>query len=1059
MRKTTCALSSIALAAALVIGCAGGSSDIPPDEALARARKKGGEYERLGKDASPDTWKKAAYEYYPPAERDYFEDMDAIGTTDAAGAKKLALSPEAVKGRNAWVLWAAGNEAWWDWLARYGYGSIDLLKLIDSDGRDSRFARTGLINEPGTRPPTEEETAQAHGVRYARPITPETLKPGETVHVEYRKDRAGWHPADPYVYGYPTGVVGLRLFPNPEFTKDAEARWNKNLYYDDVEGRKYAARPDTIRPFRVGMSCGFCHIAPHPLNPPADPERPEWANLSNNIGNQYMRIRAVFGNTLRPDNYLYHVFDAQQPGAVDTSGYPSDNNNNPNTINSFFGLPGRVVRAQQTPKETISADSLAYLDKYVQPPGAPFANPHHVPRVLLDGSDSVGVHIALSRVYLNIGTHHQQWIRVTNPLLGFRKQEPFKLRDIAENSLYWHATLIRIDPLAAFFTASTDPMRLKDAPLTPEVRAKHLRGNGLPWHTGAAVAPPPAPAKKEPEKKDPAKQESEKLPTDYAKGRAVFAKGCIACHSSVQPGDLPELEAKITAADLPAPAARTALRLREEDRWRLTRGDGTLPPAYARWAREAVNQREFWETKSADGKVVHNFLSIDERLPITMIRTNSGRAAATNSLHGHVWEDFASQTYKELDSVGRVGYRDPFSGADKSYAMPAGGPGYYRVPTLISVWATAPFLHNNALGKFNNDPSVKGRLDAFDDAIDRLLTPAKRREPATQVVWDIDTPNSRTVYDGWYDGKREQKGNLVDAGAAARSTAQRDADGGWIWRTSAESWLRFDGPHVPNLVGGLLGLSYSQMKILPWLPSIVFVVLGVLLLLSGRLIAARQRLERAVPVLDWLFAPLRWVIAVGAILLAVVTGYLIWWKYWYLLELLDVSTAGSMPWLEIQASAVPLLFLAVGVLFLLHRIGWMSFRLWLARWSGAVCLFLAVALAFGFGRFLSGHGGDVVFGPIPEGVPVNVIANMNPEPPGDSGGIARTALIQWALDYHRAEAGKKPGRKEFEERVAPALLNASKCPDFVTDRGHDYEFIRRLSDEEKRELIALLKTF
>jgi hypothetical protein len=38
-------------------------------------------------------------------------------------------------------------------------------------------------------------------------------------------------------------------------------------------------------------------------------------------------------------------------------------------------------------------------------------------------------------------------------------------------------------------------------------------------------------------------------------------------------------------------------------------------------------------------------------------------------------------------------------------------------------------------------------------------------------------------------------------------------------------------------------------------------------------------------------------------------------------------------------------------------------------------------------------------------------------------------------------------------------MNASKCPDFVTDRGHDYEFIRRLTDEEKRQLKALLKTF
>src|SRR5262249_9815178 len=203
-------------------------------------------------------------------------------------------------------------------------------------------------------------------------------------------------------------------------------------------------------------------------------------NLSNNIGNQYLRFRAVFGNLLRPDNYLYHVLDAQLPGTVDTSLIPSDNVNNPSAINSFFGLRGRVERADQNPMEIIGVDSFAYLRRYVD---RDFDNPHNVPRVLLDGSDSAGLQIALSRVYLNIGTYHQQWIRLHNPLLGFRKQKPFKLQDIAENSLYWHATLIRIDSMKAFFLASTDPMRLKDAPLTDAQRKNHLKGNGLPWYT------------------------------------------------------------------------------------------------------------------------------------------------------------------------------------------------------------------------------------------------------------------------------------------------------------------------------------------------------------------------------------------------------------------------------------------------------------------------------------------------------------------------------------------------------------------------------------------------
>ncbi|AWM40698.1 hypothetical protein [Gemmata obscuriglobus] len=60
----------------------------------------------------------------------------------------------------------------------------------------------------------------------------------------------------------------------------------------------------------------------------------------------------------------------------------------------------------------------------------------------------------------------------------------------------------------------------------------------------------------------------------------------------------------------------------------------------------------------------------------------------------------------------------------------------------------------------------------------------------------------------------------------------------------------------------------------------------------------------------------------------------------------------------------------------------------------------------------------------------------------------------------RHERGREGARRaDFDLTVGSALINASKCPAHVTDLGHDYEFIRRLSDEEKRERIALLKTF
>jgi hypothetical protein len=85
-------------------------------------------------------------------------------------------------------------------------------------------------------------------------------------------------------YGYATGVVGLRLFPNPQFDEAAAKAWDANRYYTDPA---YYNSRTLVRPYRVGMSCGFCHIGPNPVKPPADPENPKWENLSSNVGAQY----------------------------------------------------------------------------------------------------------------------------------------------------------------------------------------------------------------------------------------------------------------------------------------------------------------------------------------------------------------------------------------------------------------------------------------------------------------------------------------------------------------------------------------------------------------------------------------------------------------------------------------------------------------------------------------------------------------------------------------------------------------------------------------------------
>src|SRR5262249_16220 len=109
---------------------------------------------------------------------------------------------------------------------------------------------------------------------------------------------------------------------------------------------------------------------------------------------------------------------------------------------------------------------------------------------------------------------------------------------------------------------------------------------------------------------------------------------------------------------------------------------------------------------------------------------------------GHIWQEYSSKTFKELPSPGSLWLYNPYSPLIPiKFDVPQGA-GYYRTPTLASVWATAPLLHNNALGVFNADPSVAGRVAAFDDAITKLLWPERRPHTIkrTSVASDLPLP-------------------------------------------------------------------------------------------------------------------------------------------------------------------------------------------------------------------------------------------------------------------------------------------------------------------------------
>lgn len=606
---------------------------------------------------------------FPAADEDYFHDMDGA----------IPLTQDEIKGRNMWLVWTGGNDKMWDTLTVTSVGTLDLLKTISSypglaASRANRWNYLGLVNEPCFKQATKP-SPDRYGLWLDTrdpscgpdPFENEEKYPGVKIGARGKNIPVGSY------YGYATGIVGLRLFPNPDFDEAAAKRWDPVRYYTDPS---YYNDKKLVRPYRVGMSCAFCHVGPNPVKPPEDPENPKWENLSSNVGAQYFWIDRIFAWKNDMSSFPVQLFHTSRPGTLDTSLVSSDNINNPRTMNAIYDLPARMQVALRWGKESLTGGQMnnkqlnnfihaGPLTQFFQPPSTVMT-----PRVLKDGADSVGVLGALNRVYINIGLFSEEWLLHFRPLIGGKPITPIEISVANKNSVYWQVTQQQTPDMALFFLKSTAPHHLKDAP------------------GGAAY-----------------------LTNDQAvleHGKDVFSDHCARCHSSKIPTPAEGL-------DLNNCNGKDYLNCWNKY-WAWTKTED-----FRSKMRAIVHQKDFLE---------NNYLSIDQRVPVTLLKTNACSPLATNAIAGNVWDNFSSQSYKDLPSVGTITVYDPFTGEPKDYIMPAGGRGYTRPPSLISLWSTAPFLLNNTVGNFNPSPSVQARMSSFQDAIEKMLWPEKRDKDA-----------------------------------------------------------------------------------------------------------------------------------------------------------------------------------------------------------------------------------------------------------------------------------------------------------------------------------------
>jgi hypothetical protein len=650
---------------------------------------------------------------FKAADEDYFHAMDQ----NKAGV--ITLTPDEVKGRNTWVVWTGGNDRLWDSLTIASVGALDLLKTLSSYpnqissagdkmkfSRDNRWTYLGLVNEPCFEKATGPDPERFGLWLDKRKVSPdcppdpfenETKYPGVRVGSRGQDLSAGtpdqYLPKDKKMpvgsyYGYATGIVGLRLFPNPDFDANAAANWKPDKYYSDPN---YYYSKGLIRPYRVGMSCAFCHVGPNPIKPPADPEKPNWENLSNNVGAQYFWIDRIFDWKADASNYIFQMFHTSRPGSLDTSLVSTDNINNPRTMNAIYNLGPRLEQAKRFGKETLAGGSQnnRQFNDFV-PSNSPYAQlftaPDTVrsPRVLKDGADSVGALGALNRVYLNIGLFSEEWTLHFKPLIGGKKVTPIEIAVARKNSAYWEATEAQTFNTALFFLKTTEPHKLKDAP-------GHEKYLGDP---------------------DKDQEYLKKL----ERGKTVFAENCARCHSS----------------KLPKPAEGLD-------------PDGCSGPNYLNcwnkywaWTKTEDFKSKMRPIVAAPDFLDGNYLSAEHRVPVTLLQTNACSPLATNAIRDNIWDNFSSETYKQLPAVGTIKIYNPVTGEEKPYTMPDGGRGYTRPASLISLWSTAPFLLNNTVGKFNVSPSVDGRMDSFNDSIEKMLWPEKRDKDSVLKAKGID---------------------------------------------------------------------------------------------------------------------------------------------------------------------------------------------------------------------------------------------------------------------------------------------------------------------------------
>lgn len=556
-------------------------------------------------------------------------------------AKAAEMREQVRRGRDVWFKGTFGNQD-----ENYLHQSRVVGKenmnypWLDTRTRPHRFTKWGLINDP--------DCVQ-----------------GDASTNWYDKCQ------DPHS----SGVLGYRkYYADPVRDKAGKVVYDPRTAPYDPNEIKQNKR------FVIGHPCVQCHVGFDPTNPPANPNEPKWEHLSATIGNQHIVQPDAFFHGVPTNSPARQILKGGRLGTIDTSLVASDWMHNPGTQNNIMDFHNKRL-FEHVMKDPVSGEVRK-------------ANTRHV---LKGGEDSVGEHLALIRVYVNIGMCTEECWTPNFPYPGRlvgrgTEQSPMRIMQCAAQCDPWNYADAKMDDLAVFLMTGgpTYLMASKDV-------------DGTPGGTFVDTSVVP-------------------------QGRKVFARECASCHSTKM---APQ---SIRNDKVALEKFYDGHVFGKEDYWTLEysaaeRNDPRFQSRHlARDAQGSLRPRQFAEK----GIFGQDWLGNDERTAFNIVGTNACRALHDNHNQGHIWEEFSSETYKNSPSPGSVPrvlnrMMPLLGGIQLGERKVEGGPGYLRNISLLSVWATAPFLHNNAIGEVTFRPdgapdyTLRGRIAQFENAFDELM--------------------------------------------------------------------------------------------------------------------------------------------------------------------------------------------------------------------------------------------------------------------------------------------------------------------------------------------------